>query len=47
VSEKPVRLLNLHTPGGFVRYRQELRDLRAQGVVPDRAFYERHDIFDV
>jgi quercetin dioxygenase-like cupin family protein len=43
----PARVLNLHTPGGFARYRQELRDLRAQGVEPDRAFFERHDVFDV
>jgi quercetin dioxygenase-like cupin family protein len=47
VSDRPVRLLNLHTPGGFVRYRNELRELRAQGIEPDRAFYERHDVFDV
>ena len=42
-----MRLLNLHTPGGFVEYRNELRELRAQGVEPDRAFFERHDVFDV
>ena len=47
VSDAPVRMLNLHTPGGFARYRTELRELRAQGIEPDRAFFERHDIFDV
>jgi quercetin dioxygenase-like cupin family protein len=47
VSEAPVRLLNLHTPGGFAEYRLELQKLRADGVEPDRAFFERHDIFDV
>ena len=46
-TDAPVRLLNLHTPGGFVQYRKELRELRAQGIEPDRAFYERHDVFDV
>jgi mannose-6-phosphate isomerase-like protein (cupin superfamily) len=46
-TDKPVRVLNLHTPGGFVRYRNELRELRAQGIEPDRAFFERHDVFDV
>ena len=43
----PAKVLNLHTPGGFARYRLELRDLRAQGIEPDRAFFERHDVFDV
>ncbi len=47
VSDKPARMLNLHTPGGFVEYRRELETLRAQGVEPDEAFFERHDIFDV
>ena len=47
VSDAPVRMLNLHTPGGFVRYRQELRELRERGIEPDRAFFERHDVFDV
>ena len=47
VSDAPVRMLNLHTPGGFVRYRQELRELRDRGIEPDRAFFERHDVFDV
>ena len=46
-GDTPTRVLNLHTPGGFVRYRAELRELRAQGIEPDRAFFERHDIFDV
>jgi quercetin dioxygenase-like cupin family protein len=47
VSDEPVRMLNLHTPGGFVQYRKELRELRAQGIEPDAAFFERHDVFDV
>jgi mannose-6-phosphate isomerase-like protein (cupin superfamily) len=47
VGNRPVRMLNLHTPGGFVLYRRELRELRAQGIEPDAAFYERHDVFDV
>jgi quercetin dioxygenase-like cupin family protein len=47
VSDEPARLLNLHTPGGFAEYRRELEALRAQGVEPDEAFFERHDIFDV
>ena len=47
VSDKPARALNLHTPGGFAEYRRELEALRAQGVEPDRAFFERHDVFDV
>jgi quercetin dioxygenase-like cupin family protein len=47
VSDAPARVLNLHTPGGFVQYRRELEELRAQGVEPDEAFFERHDIFDV
>lgn len=46
-SDKPARALNLHTPGGFAEYRRELEELRAQGVEPDRAFFERHDVFDV
>jgi quercetin dioxygenase-like cupin family protein len=46
VSTEPVRMLNLHTPGGFVRYRTELSELRAQGIEPDREFFERHDVFD-
>lgn len=46
VSDAPVRMLNLHTPGGFARYRRELRELRAQGVEPDREFFERHDVYD-
>ena len=47
MTDKPVRLLNLHTPGGFVRYRTELRELRAQGIEQDSAFFERNDVFDV
>jgi quercetin dioxygenase-like cupin family protein len=47
VSDAPARVLNLHTPGGFAEYRRELEALREQGVEPDRAFFERHDIFDV
>ena len=47
VSDAPARALNLHTPGGFAEYRRELEALREQGVEPDRAFFERHDIFDV
>jgi hypothetical protein len=47
VSDKPVRMLNLHTPGGFAQYRRELAELRAQGIEPDREFFERHDVFDV
>jgi quercetin dioxygenase-like cupin family protein len=46
-GDVPAKVLNLHTPGGFARYRQELRDQRAQGIEPDRAFFERHDVFDV
>jgi len=47
VSEKPARALNLHTPGGFAEYRRELLELQAQGIEPDTAFFERHDVFDV
>src|SRR5919106_410136 len=47
VSDAPARILNLHTPGGFAEYRRELQTLREQSVEPDRAFFERHDIFDV
>jgi quercetin dioxygenase-like cupin family protein len=47
VSDKPARMLNLHTPGGFAQYRKELRELRAQGIEPDVAFFEEHDVFDV
>ena len=45
VSDKPARLLNLHTPGGFAEYRRELETLRSQGIEPDDAFFERHDVF--
>jgi quercetin dioxygenase-like cupin family protein len=47
VSAEPVRALNLHTPGGFADYRRELEALHARGERPDKAFFERHDIFDV
>ena len=47
VSDEPARALNLHTPGGFAQYRRELEELRAQGIEPDVAFFERHDVFDV
>jgi quercetin dioxygenase-like cupin family protein len=46
ISDKPARLLNLHTPGGFAEYRRELEALRAQGIEPDDAFFEAHDVFD-
>ena len=46
VSETPARLLNLHTPGGFAEYRRELEELRSQGIEPDDAFFERHDVFN-
>ena len=47
VSDTPARVLNLHTPGGFAQYRRELAELRARGIEPDTAFFERHDVFDV
>jgi quercetin dioxygenase-like cupin family protein len=47
VGDTPARMLNLHTPGGFVQYRRELRELRDRGTQPDTAFFERHDVFDV
>lgn len=47
VSVAPVRVLNLHTPGGFAEYRLELEALHEKGIQPDVAFFERHDIFDV
>jgi quercetin dioxygenase-like cupin family protein len=43
----PARALNLHTPGGFARYWRELTELRAGGIEPDDAFFERHDVYDV
>jgi quercetin dioxygenase-like cupin family protein len=46
VSDRPARLLNLHTPGGFAEYRRELEELQSQGIEPDDAFFERHDVFD-
>ncbi len=45
VTDKPARLLNLHTPGGFAEYRRELEKLRSQGIEPDDDFFERHDVF--
>ena len=47
MSDKPARILNLHTPGGFVEYRRELLALQKQGIEPGDAFFERHDVFDV
>jgi len=47
VSNERAKLLNLHTPGGFVEYRRELLELHEQGIEPDDAFFERHDVFDV
>jgi quercetin dioxygenase-like cupin family protein len=47
VGTEPARLLNLHAPGGFVEYRRELEELRSNGIEPDDAFFERHDVFDV
>ncbi len=47
VGDEPARMLNLHTPGGFAQSRRELEELRSQGIEPDAAFFERHDIFDV
>ena len=46
VSDAPVRMLNLHTPGGFVQYRRELRELRKRGIEPDRGWFEAHDVYD-
>ena len=45
VSGRKARVLNLHAPGGFVEYRRTLAELRGRGETPDRAFYERHDVF--
>ena len=47
VSGWRARVLNLHTPGGFVEYRRELLALQARGVEPDNAFFEEHDVLDV
>jgi quercetin dioxygenase-like cupin family protein len=47
VSDRTARALNLHTPGGFVQYRRKLLALQEQGITPDEAFFERHDVFDV
>ncbi|CAN5686559.1 hypothetical protein BH20ACT14_BH20ACT14_01210 [soil metagenome] len=45
-SAEPARLLNLHTPGGFVEYWRELVALHEQGIQPDDTFFEHHDVFD-
>ena len=38
VSDEPVRLLNLHTPGGFVQYRTaSFATFGRRGVEPDEA----------
>jgi quercetin dioxygenase-like cupin family protein len=47
VSDAPARALNLHTPGGFAEYRRQLAELREQGIEPDTAFFEQHDVYDV
>jgi quercetin dioxygenase-like cupin family protein len=47
VSDEPAKALNFHAPGGFVGYRRELLALQEQGIEPERAFFERHDVFDV
>jgi quercetin dioxygenase-like cupin family protein len=47
VTAEPARVLNLHTPGGFADYMRERAGLTAEGLEPDAAFFERHDIFDV
>jgi quercetin dioxygenase-like cupin family protein len=47
VTAEPARMLNLHTPGGFADYMRERAARAAQGLEPDPAFFERHDIFDV
>ncbi|MGH3137973.1 MAG: cupin domain-containing protein [Gaiellaceae bacterium] len=47
VNNERAKLLNLHTPGGFVEYRRELLALHEEGVEPDDAFFESHDVFDV
>jgi mannose-6-phosphate isomerase-like protein (cupin superfamily) len=47
MGASPARVLNIHGPGGFAEYRRELETLRAAGVEPDDAFFERHDIYDV
>ena len=46
VSDAPVRMLNLHTPGGFAQYRRELAELRKQGIEPDTAWFEERDVYD-
>ena len=46
IGTERARVLNLHTPGGFAEYRRELAALRDEGIKPDDAFFERHDVFD-
>lgn len=46
VSSHPARVLNLHTPGGFVEYRRALAELHRTGEKPDKTFFEHHDVFD-
>ncbi|MGH3133798.1 MAG: cupin domain-containing protein [Gaiellaceae bacterium] len=42
------RFLNVHTPGTwFERYVRERAEIETGGGEPDRAFFERHDIFVV
>lgn len=45
-GERSARMLNVHVPGGFAAYIRETAALRASGVEPDTAFFERHDVFD-
>jgi quercetin dioxygenase-like cupin family protein len=47
VGPEGARFLNLHTPGGFERYIDELVALRRDGVEPDAEFFARHDIYYV
>lgn len=47
MSDSPAKVLNLHTPGGFVEYRRELLAFHAQDIQPDDAFFGRHDVFDI
>ena len=46
-SSERARVLNLHTPGGFVEYRRELVALREKGIEPETSFFERHDVYGV
>ena len=47
MSDEPARMLNLHTPGGFAAVPPRARDAPCAGHRARRAFFERHDIFDV